>query len=112
MLLVGRVMKGAWHPVPPMWIGGVGFAAGVLFWLLPIIAKPFYLVWYFIACCMGFVIGNLLLSLFFYVLFTPVGLLMRAMGRRSISKGFDKSAKTYWQDAKKIEDPASYYSQF
>ena len=85
-----------------LWLGVMGFAVGVILWFLPAIAKPFYLVWYFIACCMGIVIGNVLFTVFYYVVFTPIGLVMRR--RSKFAKGFDKIAPTYWRDTEKVVD--------
>jgi len=96
----------------PIWLGGIGFVAGIIFWLVPQIARPFYVVWYFIACCMGIVIGNILFALFFYLVFTPMGLLLRLRRNPAITKGFDKSAKSYWCDAEKQVDLKRYYRQF
>ncbi len=111
LLLAGHFAKGGWKP-GLFWLGGIGFACGLVFWALPVIAKPFYLVWYFIGCCIGFVMGNLVLTLFFFVLLTPVGWLMHLMGRRSVSKGFDKAKATYWEDAEQAPDPKRYFQQF
>jgi hypothetical protein len=112
LLVLGRhFARGGW-PHGPLWLGAIGFAAGLVFWVLPGIAKPAYRLWYFVGCCIGIVMGNLLLALFFYLLITPLGLLMRAMGRRPVSKGFDKSKSSYWEDAEKVSDPRRYYQQF
>ena len=102
------------HPWTPFYLrlGAIGFVAGVVLWLVPAIAKPFYLAWYFVASCVGFVVGNVLLSIFFFVVVTPIGLLMRAAGRLSLRKGFDRKAATYWRDAEKVVDLKRYYRQF
>ena len=94
------------------WLGIVGLAAGVVLWLLPQIAKPFYQVWYFLACCMGIVIGNVLFAVFFYLVFTPLGLCLRLRRNQGINKSFDKSRKSYWRDAEKPVDLKRYYRQF
>jgi len=109
--LVTFLTRHTWNPFF-LRLGVIGFAVGVALWLLPMIAKPFYLAWYFIACCMGFVIGNLLLSLFFFIIITPIGLLMRGAGRLSFRKGFDKNAGSYWVEAEKVVDLKRYYRQF
>jgi hypothetical protein len=95
-----------------VWLGVIGFAVGLTLWLLPQIAKPFYMVWYFLACCMGIVIGNLLFTMFFYLVFTPLGLLLRLRKHQPIEKGFDKSRKSYWRDAEKPLDAERYFRQF
>jgi hypothetical protein len=110
-LLAGHFFKGGWKP-GLCWLGAGGFAAGLLLWLLPGVAKPFYQAWYFIACCAGFVTGNLLLSAFFYLVIWPIGGVMRAAGRGSLTKGFDKSRATYWDEAEKAPDPKAYFRQF
>ncbi len=96
----------------PLWLGGIGFAVGIILWLLPQIAKPFYVVWYFLGCCIGIIVGNVLFSLFFFLVFTPLGLLLRLRKNPPITKSFDKSAKTYWRDAEKTVDLKRYYRQF
>jgi hypothetical protein len=72
-------------------------------WLLPQIAKSFYIVWYFIACCMGIVIGN--------VRFTPLGLCLHLRQEKAISKGFNKPRKSCWRDAEKPVDLKRHYRQ-
>jgi len=109
-LLVGWLVKHSWNPFF-LWLGVIGLAAGIVLWLLPQIARPFYIVWYFIACCMGIVVGNLLFALFFFLVLTPLGLCLR-LRRNAFSKGFDKSRKSYWRDAEKAVDLKRYYRQF
>lgn len=103
---------GAWHLKVPMIIAGCGVALGLLLLALPAIARPFYIVWYAIACSIGLVVGNLLLGLVFYVFFTAIGWVMRVCGRQPIRKNVDKQAQTYWQNAEQPSDPQRYYKQF
>jgi hypothetical protein len=109
--VIVRLAKHFWNPFF-LWLGIIGCAAGIVLWLLPQIAKPFYIAWYFIACCMGIVIGNVLFALFFYLVFTPLGLLLRLRRNQPITKNFDKSRKSYWRDAEKSVDLERYYRQF
>src|ERR1041384_3282186 len=61
--LMGGLVKHNWHPKPfILYLAAIGGGIGVVLWLIPQIAKPFYLVWYFIAGCMGFVMGNVIFS--------------------------------------------------
>jgi len=97
---IDRQFGGPKRPII-LWLGGVGCALGLLLLAVPAIAKPFYLTWYLLACSIGIVVSNVLVVVFFYVAITGIGLLMRAMGKRPIRKGFDKNAKTYWEN---VED--------
>ena len=106
-------VRGAGLTAFPLWLGGTGLVAGALLRILPsVVVRPFYLAWYFLAACMGLVMGNVIFGLFYYALFTPIGMIVRALGKLSLKKGFDPKAATYWQDAEKSVDPARYYRQF
>ena len=95
-----------------LWLGIGGAALGAVLWLVPQIAKPFYLVWYFLACCIGIVTSNALLIAAYYLVFTPVGLLMRLLGRDPMKRRPDPQATTYWRKAEAVTDPARYYRQY
>ena len=112
LLLAGWVKSGVWNLRLPLLIGGAGAAAGLLLLVLPGIAKPFYLVWYFVACCIGLVVGNVLLAVVFYVFITGIAWVKRAFGKSTFRKTVDKQAKSYWLDAPPSDDPQQYYRQF
>jgi len=109
--LITWLAKHSWKPFF-LWLGIIGLAAGVVLRLLPQIARPFYVAWYFIACCMGLVVGNVVFGLFFYLILTPFGVLRRAASREVFTKGFDKSKPSYWRAADKAVDLKRYYRQF
>ena len=112
LLVLGLLRgKGLNFPLAAI-VGGGGVAVGLLLLALPQITRPIYVAWYFVACCIGTVVGNLALGIVFFVLVTGIGLLMRAFGRRPVRKTFDKRAETYWQDAENVDDPSRYYRQF
>jgi Saxitoxin biosynthesis operon protein SxtJ len=111
-LFLRRIFSGAWHVETSLWIGGTGLALGLVLLALPILARPFYLVWYFLACSVGIVVSNVLLSAFYYLVVTPIGLVVRALGRPPLKKTFDASAQTYWRDAEHVPDATRYYRQF
>ena len=95
-----------------VWLALIGAGAGVVFWVVPQIARPFYLAWYFLACCIGIVVSNVLLAAFYYLVITPVGLLMRAIGRDPMERRLDPAAGSYWREAEKGVDPRRYFRQF
>jgi hypothetical protein len=69
-----------WQPFF-LWLALIGLAFGLILRLVPTIAKPFYLTSYFIACCIGFVIGNGLLIVSYYFIVSPIGMLLRGLGK-------------------------------
>lgn len=97
----------------PLWLGAIGALLGAIFFVAPpTIARPFYLVWYFLACCIGIVVSNVLVGAFFYTVIVPTGFIMRALGRDSLQRKFDPSAITYWENAERNVDPKRYFRQF
>ena len=55
---------------------------GVPAWTLPgAWAKPIYLAWFFLAACIGIVVANLTLMIFYYLFFTIIALALRLTGR-------------------------------
>ena len=75
---------GNWLP-----IAGIFFVGGAL--VFPRILLAFYYAWMGIAIILGFFLGNLLLGILFYILVTPISLLMRLFRKK------DNSQKdSYW----------------
>jgi hypothetical protein len=93
-------------------LGVIGAAVGVVCWLVPIVARPLYYVWYALAACIGIVMANLLFTLMFYGLFTPLGLFMRLIGRDPLNLRWKKDAATHWQDAEPTPPASRYFSQY
>jgi len=113
LFLIGlRLATGAWHPSFPLKLGAIGFGVGIVLWLVPVIARPFYVVWYALACCIGIIVGNVLFAAVYYLLVTGTGLALRLFGRCPISKGPNPAATTYWLDAEQPPDVNRYFRQF
>ena len=113
-LSIGWMAKGSWDANLrfSLWLGCSGAAAGSIFWIVPQVARPFYTAWYFLACCIGIVVGNVLLAGFYYLIFSPMAMIRRGMGKRAFRKSFDKAAASYWNDVKPVSDPGRYFRQF
>jgi len=112
LLVIRKFASGNWHIETSLWLGGVGCAAGFLLLAVPQIAKPFYLLWYGLACCIGIVVSNVLLAGFYWILITLVAVVMRLWGRDALRIKFSRTAKTYWLDTERETDPQRYYSQY
>ena len=111
-LLVSLLRGKGWNLPLAAVIGGGGLAVGLLLLAVPQVVRPVYVAWYLVACSIGLVVGNLALALVFFVLVSGLGLVMRALGRQPVRKGFDRRAATYWQDTDPVDDPGRYYRQF
>ncbi len=64
---------------------------------LPVVLKPIYFPYMWLARIVAFVNIHLLLGLVFYTLFTLTGLGMRLLGRDPLDRKITADAESYWQ---------------
>lgn len=110
-------------------VGSVFLVLGILFWLrhkphypwflfpgillvfaggtYPKILRHIYLVWMTLAIILGFIVSNVILTLFFFVVITPIGMVARIAGKDFLRLKLDRNATTYWIPRK----PASQKTQ-
>ena len=93
-------------------LGGIGAGTGVVCFLIRPLARLLYPVWYGLAACIGIVIANLLFTLLYYVLFTPLGVFMRLRGRDALHLKFKRGTPTYWKDAPPAPEASKYFRQY
>jgi|TARA_B100001996_G_C18569673_1_gene557914 hypothetical protein len=64
--------------------------------VIPFILKPIYWVWMIFATILGWIMTRVILSLLFYIIFTPIGLIPRFFGKQFLELRWDKSKESYW----------------
>jgi len=52
--------------------------------------------WMRLSLILGFLMNHLILLLMYYLIVTPIGIVMRMLGKDFLGKRFDKKGKTYW----------------
>ncbi|MEJ5263305.1 MAG: hypothetical protein WHT45_11530 [Ignavibacterium sp.] len=92
-------------------------AIGGIFIILSYIALPlllpFHKLWIGLSLVLGFVMSRVILTLLFYFVVTPIGLLAKLVGKKFMPLGFDKNAITYWEKREKtIKEKIDYERQF
>jgi len=78
---------------------------------IPSVLKPIYKIWMSIAIILGWFMSRVILSMIFYLLFTPLGLLGRIFGNKFLDINWNKSTSTYWNNQSK-NDKSSYLKQY
>ena len=63
---------------------------------VPVILKPIYLVWMIFAVILGWFMTRLILSLLFYMMITPIGLVLRLMGKDLLELKRQEVQNSYW----------------
>ena len=84
---------------------GIGF-------ILPTILKPIYFVWMIFAAVLGWIMTRVILSLVFYLIITPIGLITRIIGEDFLALK-KKNLDSYWNHRdSSIELNQDYEKQF
>ena len=99
--------------VMPLCLLGFGVLMFLLTRIVPKLTLPVYYVWFFVSACIGIVVSNVILMIFFYLIFTPFAIgLKLATGRDPLQLKRKADAKTYWLDCKKNKDQSRYLKQY
>lgn len=90
---------------------------GGLFVILAFIAipvlRPFHKLWMMLALAMGFVMSRVILTILYYLVLTPIGLVAKLVGKKFMPLGFDKNASTYWEKRElAVKQKIDYERQF
>jgi len=78
---------------------------------LPRVLKPLYVIWMTFAFYLSMVMTYLLLTVFFYLIMSPVGLIMRLFGKDLLSRKFPGGKDSYWVEANVYQDDIDRYSK-
>jgi len=90
--------------------GALLTAFGVIW---PRALKYVYIAWMALAFTLGFVMSNVILTLFFFLFVTPIGLLARLFQKDFLARKWDKRAASYWvQYGREVKTANTYERQF
>ena len=95
----------------PWFIGGSGLFL-ILGLFLPFLLKPFYKVWMTFAFLLGWVMTRIIVTLAFFLIFTPMGFVFRVIGKDLLNEKIDRNAATYWKRHEPISDKSRYLKQY
>ena len=92
-----------------IYIAGFFISLGVI---IPIILKPIYILWMIFAVMLGWLMTRLILSMVFYLILTPIGLITRLLGEDFLAlKRFDFDSHWNYRDSEN-ETNQDYEKQF
>ena len=83
---------------------------GCTFLAAPLWLK-FFRVWMKFAELLSWVMTRVLLSLFFYLILTPAGFVMRVLGKAPLDLAWKDGKPTYWIDKPEVEYTVERYSK-
>lgn len=91
---------------------GIGAFAAALSLVYPKANRPLFVGLSVAAFPIGFVLSHVIMAFLFFGIITPIGLLMRALGRDPLDNDFAREADSYWSPARPERPSDSYFKQF
>ncbi len=83
-------------------LGGVCFFLVFIGLFVPFLARLFHVVWMTIALVLGYINSRILLTLIFFLMFVPYGLISRLVGRDPLDRRGEKR-NSYWHKRDKLD---------
>ena len=90
----------------------LALAAGPLGLVRPNAIRPLFSALMAVTTPIGMVVTRLILSVLFYGIFTPLGLLFKAIGRDALSRARDPVRQSYWVTRSPRSNARRYFRQF
>lgn len=113
LMIIGGVLFVKGHLSTSKWFFGCGATVIGISLCLPVLLLPVYRFMIWLSHYMGIVMTTIILSLVFYLVFTPAGLLIRLLRKDILDRGINKDASSYWLKRIGCEfDQTSYEKQF
>ena len=85
------LFTGNWRLWP--WIVCAVFVSAAL--VYPPVLNPFYRAWMKFGAVMGYINTRIILALVYYLVFTPVALVLKLLGKDSMHRALDKESNSY-----------------
>ena len=104
LLLGGRNAGGPFLSIGALLLIAAAFAP----WILRYVYKP----WMFLALASSWLVTRIILTLVFFLVVTPLGLLQRLCGKRALEFRFKSNETTYWRCRTTDVVPTDYEKQF
>ena len=94
-----------------LWV--LAIVVPIIGWLVPAFMRLVFVGMSYLAWPIGFVVSHVVLAIVYYLVITPLGLVMRLFGYDPMKKRFDPAAASYWVTRDPTAtDTKRYFRQF
>jgi hypothetical protein len=93
-----------------IWVSGLSL--GLIGFVFPPVIRPVYRVLMLVTFPIGWVMSQVILAVVYFGVMTPIGLLMRLLGRDPMQRQIDRSATTYWTPRQPMTKLERYFRQY
>lgn len=111
--LVGALLR--WKldaPTAALVVWSFGVACMLVYYAVPPLRRLALRVWTRVTYPIGWTVSHLVLAVVYYVVFTPIGVLMRVFGRDALHRKLDRGAPSYWIVRRPADATSRYFKQF
>jgi hypothetical protein len=81
-------------------------------WIAPALGRKLYVGWMLAAVPIGWTLTHLILGVIYYLVLTPIGLLMRLVGKDPMRRRLERDASSYWIERDEAAGSERYFKQF
>jgi hypothetical protein len=111
LIFSGEAMVNAKPTVMAVLLGLAGYCTFFsLVW--PKANLPVYVGLTILAYPIGFVLSHVIMGALFFLIITPVGLVLRMLGNDPLHRAYEPDAESYWIDSHPERPKESYFKQY
>ncbi len=74
----------------------IGVSLILLGFFIPKILKPLYIIWMTFATILGWIMTRVILTILFYLIVTPIGLVARMFGTKFLDLSWHNNVSSHW----------------
>ena len=113
VLAVGALVRWQFDaPAPAQRIWIAGGVLSMVYVVAPPLRRWIFVGWIYAAFPIGWTVSHVLLASIYYLVFTPIGLLLRLTKGDPLERQLDRSAASYWRPHESLRDVRRYFRQF
>ena len=102
---------GGW-PTAAIGLGTLAVAVPAVGWAVPGVMRRAYVGMAYLTWPIGLVVSCVVLGVIYYLVLTPIGLVLKWLGHDAMDRRFDRETETYWQPKDPPGDAGRYFRQF
>lgn len=119
--VLGLVFWGKGHLIfktgaaPPIasWVAWIiGGSVFLVYYAIPPLRKKIFVGFMYVVYPLGFVMSHIILGAVYFLLFTPIGFVMRLFGYDPLGRRYQPQASTYLTEHRTGDDAPRYFRQF
>ncbi len=93
-------------------LGSVAAVLAVTAYFVPAFGQRLFVVWMMAVFPIGWTVSHVLMGMIYFLLITPMGLIMRLCGRDSMGRKFLPQRDSYWVPHQAPKDKHQYFRQY